>query len=75
VGDFGLSAGTQAPPTVIAALPLYGYNASPLKNSDDSSIGLCWLEEFSTKNRFEGNTFLITIGYIIKSLEKKEEKT
>jgi hypothetical protein len=26
-------------------------------------------------NRFEGNTFLITMGYIIKSLEKKEEKT
>jgi hypothetical protein len=31
-------------------------------------------DEFSAKNRFEGNTFLITIGYIIKSLEKKEEK-
>lgn len=25
-------------------------------------------------NRVEGNTFLITIGYIIKSLEKTEEK-
>ena len=33
-----------------------------------------WLDEFSAKNRFEGNTFLITIGYIIKSLKKKEEK-
>ena len=39
-----------------------------------TSIGLRWLDEFSAKNRFEGNTFLITIGYIIKSLEKKEEK-
>ena len=39
-----------------------------------TSIGLRWLEEFSARNRFEGNTFLITIGYIIKSLEKNEEK-
>ncbi len=39
-----------------------------------TSLGFRWLDEFSAKNRFEGNTFLITLGYIIKSLEKKEEK-
>src|SRR5690349_10136676 len=38
VGDFGLSAGTQAPPTIIAALPMYGYNASSLKNSDGDVV-------------------------------------
>jgi len=38
VGDFGLSAGTQAPPTIIAALPLYGYNASRLRNSDGDVV-------------------------------------
>jgi hypothetical protein len=36
-----------------------------------TSLGLCWLDEFSAKNRFQGNTFFITIGYIIKSLEKE----
>jgi hypothetical protein len=36
-----------------------------------TSLGFRWLDEFSAKNRFEGNTFLITLGYIIKSLEKK----
>ena len=39
-----------------------------------TSLGFRWLGEFSARNRFEGNTFLVTIGYIIKSLEKKEEK-
>ena len=38
VGDFGLSAGTQAPPTIIAALPLYGYSASRLRNSDGDVV-------------------------------------
>ena len=38
VGDFGLSAGTQAPPTIIAVLPMYGYNASRLKNSDGDVV-------------------------------------
>ena len=38
-----------------------------------TSLGFRWLDEFSAKNRFEGNTFLITLGYIIKSLEKKKE--
>jgi hypothetical protein len=39
-----------------------------------TSLGLRWLDEFSAKNRFEGNTFFITLGYIIKTLSKKEEK-
>jgi hypothetical protein len=38
-----------------------------------TSLGLRWLDEFSAKNRFEGNTFLITLGYIVKSLSKKEK--
>jgi hypothetical protein len=37
-----------------------------------SSLGFRWMDEFNAKNRFEGNTFLITLGYIIKSLSKKE---
>ena len=37
-----------------------------------TSLGFRWLDELSAKNRFEGSTFLITLGYIIKSLEKKE---
>jgi hypothetical protein len=40
-----------------------------------TSIGLRWLDELGAKNRFEGNTFLITLGYIIESLSKKEEKS
>ena len=31
-----------------------------------TSLGLRWLNEFGTVNRFEGNTFLITAGYIIE---------
>jgi hypothetical protein len=27
-----------------------------------SSLGVRWLDEFSAKNRFEGNTFLVTLG-------------
>src|SRR6185369_11468566 len=38
LGDYGLSAGTQAPQTIIAALPFYGYNASRLKNSDGNVV-------------------------------------
>jgi hypothetical protein len=38
VGDFCLSAGTQAPPTVIAALPFYWYGASTLKNSNGDVV-------------------------------------
>ena len=38
LGDFGLSAGTQAPPSIIAALPVYWYDASKLKNSQGSLI-------------------------------------
>lgn len=33
LGDFGLSAGTQPEPSLIAAVPLYWYNAGTLKNS------------------------------------------
>jgi hypothetical protein len=39
-----------------------------------TSLGFRWLDEFGAKNRFEGNTFLITVGYIIKSLSREEEK-
>jgi hypothetical protein len=74
LGDVGLNAGTQAPPTIIAALPFYWYDASRLKNSNvRTSFGVRWLDEFSADNRFEGNTFLISLGYIVKSLEKKEQ--
>jgi hypothetical protein len=38
LGDYGLSAGTQAPPTIIGALPIYGYNASRLKNSNGDAV-------------------------------------
>jgi hypothetical protein len=38
LGDFGLGAATQPPPTIIAALPFYGYNASRLRNSSGDVI-------------------------------------
>ncbi len=38
LGDFGLAAGTQPSPSIVAALPLYGYNASRLVNNDGDVI-------------------------------------
>jgi hypothetical protein len=49
----------------------WGLEANVLYPKARVSLGLRWLDEFSAKNRFEGNTFFITAGYIIKSLEKK----
>jgi hypothetical protein len=37
-----------------------------------TSLGFRWLDELGARNRFEGSTFLITLGYIIKSISKKE---
>ncbi|MDR2918901.1 MAG: transporter [Tannerella sp.] len=34
LGDYGLAAGTQAPPSILVAVPIYGYNASNFRNSD-----------------------------------------
>jgi hypothetical protein len=55
----------------------FGYlNSRPNKTEHcvyTTSLGLRWLDEFNAKNRFEGNTFFITLGYIVKSLEKKKE--
>lgn len=39
-----------------------------------TSLSIRWLDEMSARNRFEGNTFLITAGYILKSLSKHEKK-
>jgi hypothetical protein len=52
----------------------WGLEANVLHPKLRTSIGVRWLDEVGAKNRFEGNTFLITAGYIIKSLEKKETK-
>lgn len=38
-----------------------------------TSLSFRWFDELSARNRFEGNTFLITAGYIIKSLSKHKE--
>jgi len=48
----------------------WGLEFNVLHPKISTSFGFRWLDEFSAKNRFEGNTFLITLGYIIKSLEK-----
>ena len=52
LGDVGLNAGTQAPPTIIAALPFYWYDASRLKNSNGDVV---------TTN-LDINAFLVGIG-------------
>lgn len=52
LGDFGLSAGSQAPPTIIGALPLYWYDASKLKNSNGDLI----------TDNLNADAFLIGIG-------------
>ncbi|MDF2191590.1 transporter [Paraflavitalea sp. CAU 1676] len=36
-----------------------------------SQLGLRWLAETGARNRFEGSTFFITLGYMLKSLSKK----
>jgi len=36
-----------------------------------SQLGLRWLGETGARNRFQGNTFFITVGYMLKSLSKK----
>ena len=38
LGDYGLAAGTQPVPSVVVALPIYGYNASRLVNDDGDAI-------------------------------------
>jgi len=49
----------------------WGLEANVLHPKIRTSLSIRWLDEFSAKNRFEGNTFLITAGYIIKSLKKE----
>lgn len=36
-----------------------------------TSIDFRWLHEFGAHNRFEGDTYLLTIGYMIKSYQKQ----
>ncbi len=38
LGDYGLAAGTQPFPSIVAALPIYGYNASGLVNDVGNTI-------------------------------------
>ena len=38
LGDFGLTAGTQAPPSVIGAVPFYWYDAAKLKDDNGDVI-------------------------------------
>ncbi len=38
LGDFGLNAGTQAPPSIVLAVPFYIYNASDFKDSSGDKI-------------------------------------
>jgi len=52
LGDVGLNAGTQAPPTINAALPFYWYDASRLNNSNGDVV---------TTN-LDINAFLVGIG-------------
>jgi hypothetical protein len=52
----------------------WGLEFNVLHPKTRTSLGVRWLDEFSAKNRFKGNTFLLTLGYIIKSLAKHEQK-
>ncbi len=36
-----------------------------------TSLSFRWLGEFSAKNRFEGNTFFVTLSQVIKTFDKK----
>lgn len=38
-GDFGLQSGTQAPPAIMLAVPIYFYNSSKYKKSDGGTLG------------------------------------
>lgn len=50
----------------------WGLEFNVLQPKWRSSMSIRWLDEAGARNRFEGNTFLITYGFIIKSLGKKK---
>lgn len=39
-----------------------------------TSVSFRWLGEFEARNRFQGNTFFVTVGQFLKSLSKKKEQ-
>ncbi len=48
-----------------------GLEANAFWTKSMTSLSFRWLGEFGAKNRFEGNTFFITLGQVIKTFEKK----
>jgi hypothetical protein len=51
----------------------YGLEFNVLHPKIRTSLGFRWLGETGARNRFQGNAFFITLGYIAKSLAKKKE--
>ena len=50
-----------------------GLEINALHPKTFTSLSLRWLGEFGAKNRFEGNTFFITIAQALASFEKSEK--
>lgn len=49
----------------------WGVEGNVFMSAIRSQLGLRWLGETGARNRFQGNTFFITVGYMLKSLSKK----
>jgi hypothetical protein len=49
-----------------------GAEANILFPKTFTSLSIRWLGEFEARNRFQGNTFFITVAQFLKSLEKKK---
>ncbi len=48
-----------------------GLEANVLWTKTMTNLSFRWLDEFSAKNRFEGNTFFVTLSQVIKGFDKK----
>ncbi len=48
-----------------------GLEANAFWTKSMTNLSFRWLGEFSGKNRFEGNTFFITLSQVIKTFDKK----
>ncbi len=48
-----------------------GLEANVFWTKSMTSLSFRWLDEFSAKNRYEGNTFFVTLSQVIKTLGKK----
>ncbi|KRD11231.1 hypothetical protein ASE21_05860 [Flavobacterium sp. Root901] len=61
LGAMGLQSGTQATANTLSVyIPVYLYDASSLRNANGA------------KNRFQGNTFFLTLAHVFNMGKEKE---